>query len=398
MAVVNYIDFETLFSSVSNASKVLNNSTSYDDGIYSLYIGTYTNDTNYFPNKFYYNNIQVTYLGISGNSFICFSNSTSFNENNSLKVNRRDTRLVNLWTEYCTVDNMGVYRIRWDGISEYSSSYIGNSNYTFTYDVALCANGKIIFNMVKKPVTSLMSSADYNGLWMGGTKKCGFTTTANCPISVVFTPNNKTTATAFTMSYSLPPALYYGYFIKDINDDIYGGTNFANNLGKNVNFTYRFVVENASRDSATLADLKRLNAKSVINWRYYPNDYEDSGVEDFNDIRLSANIINLPEGIINGGESNDYTLSKPIEIVRVHGYKNVKFILSFNSGTTWVVYDKTTDSWIEVAENNYDNWMDIDTMENISVEKWAEINTNNTFKFKYILEDFDSYFHRIIIY
>ena len=76
-----------------------------------------------------------------------------------------------------------------------------------------------------------------------------------------------------------------------------------------------------------------------------------------------------------------------IESVTVDASEDVLFALSFDDGTTWKAYDGT--QWVTLSTEN--SGMNKTTMENISLEAWAEVVTSEMYKLRFVLMDTDSY-------
>lgn len=89
--------------------------------------------------------------------------------------------------------------------------------------------------------------------------------------------------------------------------------------------------------------------------------------------------------------TNTQDMSDPsilgIESVTVNASGDVLFALSFDDGTTWKAYDGT--KWVTLSTEN--SGMNKTTMENISLEAWAEVVTSAMYKLRFVLMDTDSY-------
>lgn len=89
--------------------------------------------------------------------------------------------------------------------------------------------------------------------------------------------------------------------------------------------------------------------------------------------------------------TNTQDMSDPsilgIESVTVDASEDVLFALSFDDGTTWKAYDGT--QWVTLSTEN--SGMNKTTMENISLEAWAEVVTSAMYKLRFVLMDTGSY-------
>ena len=137
----DYLSLSELFAGVKNAVHVVNN-TAHDDDTVVLPTGI---------DWFKFNGNPVSNLYVSGNSWIGLGAS---NEANCIKVDRRDAKLWDLWTETGTIGDVNrfrYYRWRWSGFSQYNS----NSDSTrLVWDCALFDNGTIYLSIVSWPTNN----------------------------------------------------------------------------------------------------------------------------------------------------------------------------------------------------------------------------------------------------
>ena len=207
--MAEYSNFEDLFSSVSNATCTRNNSRNDD-----------STDTIAFSDfDFYYNNNKVTAFYVNGNGWIGIGNSSEYY---ALRVNRRDMAVWTIYKESATVNNKKVFRIRWDGRSNYSASYGTDEQYHLVYDVAFVETGDIVLNVSTLPEINLYPETTYNGLWINN-QIASFTLNGSTPIIKTFTPSNLN-GTSFTVSDSYPVYINKYYLIRSENN-IYNITN-----------------------------------------------------------------------------------------------------------------------------------------------------------------------------
>lgn len=76
-----------------------------------------------------------------------------------------------------------------------------------------------------------------------------------------------------------------------------------------------------------------------------------------------------------------------IESATVDASDDVLFAISFDDGVTWKAYDGG--KWVTLSTEN--SGMTKTTMENISLEAWAEVVTSAMYKLRFVLMDTDSY-------
>ena len=89
--------------------------------------------------------------------------------------------------------------------------------------------------------------------------------------------------------------------------------------------------------------------------------------------------------------TNTQDMSDPtilgIESATVDASDDVLFAISFDDGVTWKAYDGG--KWVTLSTEN--SGMTKTTMENISLEAWAEVVTSAMYKLRFVLMDTDSY-------
>lgn len=76
-----------------------------------------------------------------------------------------------------------------------------------------------------------------------------------------------------------------------------------------------------------------------------------------------------------------------IESATVDASDDVLFAISFDDGVNWKAYDGG--KWVTLSTEN--SGMTKTTMENISLEAWAEVVTSAMYKLRFVLMDTDSY-------
>ena len=208
--MAEYSNFEDLFSSVSNATCLINGS-QQDEGTYTVAFSDF---------NFYYNNNKVTSFYASGNGWIGIGSS---NESYSLKVNRRDMSMYYLYKESATVKGKKVFRLKWKGVGYWYTKWSNDTaNDALIYDVAFVENGDIVLNVSKIPTTNVNPATNYNGLWISS-QIASFTLTEPVPIIKTFTPSNLS-GTSFTVSDGYPVYINKYHLIRSENN-IYNITN-----------------------------------------------------------------------------------------------------------------------------------------------------------------------------
>ena len=136
----NYSSIADLVANVDNATHVINN-TAHDDDTVTVASGI---------DWFTFNNVVVTNLYVSGNSWVGLGTSA---EASSIKVDRRDTKLWDFRTETGVVGDHVTFRFlrfRWSGYSYYSSTSASNK---LIWDCVLLDNGQIFLNIVSWPTS-----------------------------------------------------------------------------------------------------------------------------------------------------------------------------------------------------------------------------------------------------
>lgn len=134
--MANYSSVQDIFSTISNATVIRNNSKN-DDGV----------DTVTGVGWFSYNGVACSNLYVSGNMFIGLGANSEH-----LKVNRGDGACYYIWREEGTLDNFfNFLRIRWQGYTRYNYS---SASYLQTFDVILWDTGDISLHMVDIPTSN----------------------------------------------------------------------------------------------------------------------------------------------------------------------------------------------------------------------------------------------------
>ena len=136
----DYLSLAELLAGVENADHVVNN-TAHDDDTITIATGI---------DWFKFNSNVVSNIYASGNSWVGIGANS---ESNCIKVNRRDTKLWDLWTETGNIGDtkkFRYYRWRWSGYSYYSST---SDNTKLVWDCVLFDNGTIYLNIIRWPTS-----------------------------------------------------------------------------------------------------------------------------------------------------------------------------------------------------------------------------------------------------
>ena len=130
----NYASLNELFITVDNATHVINN-VAHDDDTVTVATGI---------DWFTFQNVVVSNIYVSGNSWVGIGTNA---EASSIKVNRRDTKLYDLWTEIGTIGDSiqyKFYRWRWSGYAQYNSTSTGDK---LIWDCVLFEDGTVYLNI-----------------------------------------------------------------------------------------------------------------------------------------------------------------------------------------------------------------------------------------------------------
>lgn len=139
--MANYNTLEELVSTISNATRLLENQR-YDDNSY----------TDWLPSSF-----SITWNGltisdsaptiINGNSYIQFSTLT-------FGINQRDAAMTDLWREIGVVGKYNFLRYRWKGTAYYSGSE------PYVFDLILVENNRAYLYIVDSEISSYIGVTD----------------------------------------------------------------------------------------------------------------------------------------------------------------------------------------------------------------------------------------------
>ena len=101
----------------------------------------------------------------------------------------------------------------------------------------------------------------------------------------------------------------------------------------------------------------------------------------------------VPQIVVTDAQDMSDSTILGIESVTVTASEDVLFAISFNDGATWKAYDGA--QWVTVDTENAG--MTKTTMENISLEAWAEVVTSTAYRIRFVLMDTTSYVTEVVI-
>lgn len=111
---------------------------------------------------------------------------------------------------------------------------------------------------------------------------------------------------------------------------------------------------------------------------------------------LTAAVTGLPptpQVVVTDAQDMSDSTILGIESVTVTASEDVLFAISFDDGATWKAYDGA--QWATVDTENAG--MTKTTMENISLEAWAEVVTSTAYRLRFVLMDTTSYVTEVVI-
>lgn len=100
-----------------------------------------------------------------------------------------------------------------------------------------------------------------------------------------------------------------------------------------------------------------------------------------------------PQVVVTDAQDMSDSTILGIESVTVDGSEDVLLAISFDDGATWKAYDGS--QWATVDTENAG--MTKTTMENISLEAWAEVVTSTAYRLRFVLMDTTSYVTEVVI-
>ena len=101
----------------------------------------------------------------------------------------------------------------------------------------------------------------------------------------------------------------------------------------------------------------------------------------------------VPQVVVTNTQDMSDSSILGIESATIVSSEDVLFALSFDDGATWKAYDGT--QWLSLSTENAG--MTKTTMENISLEAWAEIVTSQEYRVRFVLMSSNSYVSSIVI-
>ena len=101
----------------------------------------------------------------------------------------------------------------------------------------------------------------------------------------------------------------------------------------------------------------------------------------------------VPQVVVTDVQDMSHPTILGIESAVVNASADVLFALSFDDGATWKAYDGT--QWITLEQDN--SGMTAETMQNISLEAWAEVVEGTRYRLRFVLMDPASYVESVVI-
>lgn len=160
----------------------------------------------------YFNNIQVTNIYSSGNSWLGFGSAVE-----NLRVNRRDAKVYYEYIETGSIGGVQFLKFRWCGYSYYGSV---NDSYKQEWDIFLFNNGKIFLNFYSVPT----SMADGQNQLVCGTTTTSYSVTTGIPCEYTFTASDKIGGTGWSVASGRPSLLFKTNGQADISLITFSGT------------------------------------------------------------------------------------------------------------------------------------------------------------------------------
>lgn len=357
--MTDYNSVEEIFAAGITNMEVLVNNTSYDDNVFTATGADWLK----------FNNATVGNVYVSGNTFFGFGSNAEH-----LKVNRRDAKMWYLYREEGTLFNYYRFlKFRWRGYTHYSATDAAS---LMEYDVILWENGCISLHMVTVP------TSNYTGVFqLTAASALTYTApTADAP-DVTFAPQDENN-TIYEVSYeviNLAQPYDRKYLIRS-GSTLYTVADGALSALTETEISASLFQTYGVDDLPDGSLLVGLTDPEVLYW----HDSTDDPPELTLTVTGSPPV---PQIVV----TNTQDMSDPsilgIESVTVDASEDVLFALSFDDGTTWKAYDGT--QWVTLSTEN--SGMNKTTMENISLEAWAEVVTSAMYKLRLVLMDTGSY-------
>lgn len=357
--MADYNSIEEIFAAGIDNMDVLINNESYDDNVFTASGADWLK----------FNNVSVANVYVSGNTFFGFGSNAEH-----LKVNRRDAKMWFLYREEGTLYNYYRFlKFRWRGYTHYSATDAAS---LMEYDVILWENGCISLHMVTVP------TSNYTGTFqLTAASALTYTApTADAP-DVTFTPqdeNNTTFAVSYEVINLAPP--YDRKYLLRSGSTLYTVTDGALSALTETEVTASLFQTYGVDDLPDGSLLVGLTDPEVLYWQ----DSEDELPELMLTVTGSPPV---PQIVITSTQDMSDPSILGIESATVDASDDVLFAISFDDGVTWKAYDGG--KWVTLSTEN--SGMNKATVENISLEAWAEVAISAMYKLRFVLMDTDSY-------
>lgn len=295
--------------------------------------------------------VTVDTIYLSSNSYVGISeNSEQF------KFNRRDMQSRAMFYEMGALKNgFKFLKIRWEGYSNYSSSYYGNNDYFQAFDLIFMETGDIILNAAAIPKNYYDGT---NELVAQSTYSYERPTTENRYVTFYTQDDNNNT---FEVAYELPTYNIKKWLFKSNNE-------------------YYTVVDNALSkvdigENITSNDFLQYGFSNVPNYDVYASldnlevCYWQDNEDTIPTIRASLDVQQFSKSIISNKIDLSHSSIKGIENVTVDCDGELIVAVSFDEQATWQAWNGS--EWITLSEQF--SGMSKDTLESITVDQWNMI-------------------------
>ena len=333
----NYTNLAALFATTDNATHVVNN-TAHDDDVVTV-----ATTIDWFT----FNNIVVANLYVSGNSWVGLGSNS---ETSAIKVDRRDAKLWDLWTETGTVGDYYTYRfyrIRWSGYGHYNSTDTANK---LVWDLVLLDNGQIFLNILNWP----SSYADgTNALVTANT--CSFA--ASSAVRQFTFTRTDTAGTTWTSATGINEPDYSAilYLYSDLQGYVYYYTKADNTFTK---------LEGLTKDKLTSADFTAHGSADAAQWSFVKEQLTHPVILKWTNSNLPANIKATLKGIpVAQVISSMADLSNST-------IKGIKSLTSVYEGSVMISYSYDNLTWADPVNMADFLLTDVNTLyDNLTAEK-----------------------------
>lgn len=363
--MAEYNSLADIFAAGTTNMEVLIDNGGYDDNTYTALGADWLKFGGVIANNIYINGNSWFGLGSNLEQFV---------------FNRRDTKMNYLYREEGILWNYYKFiKFRWSGVSAYSQTA---SKYQMTYDLVLWENGYITLYVSKFPTTN------YDGtFWINTGTSISYTKPTSAVPYVTFIPQDEDRRT-YAIQYDLVefPAPFDKKYLIKADNILYNIVDNALNQLEITEISVDNFLQYGSDIMPTKEMLFTLTDPEVLYWQdsmeYKP--------------RFTASVKGIPPipQVITTSiqDMSDETILG-IEGVQAVCSDDILFAISFDNELTWKAYDGT--AWINLDLPH--TGMSRQTMENISLEAWAEIVTSNQYKIRFVIPTIDSYLTSLVV-